>query len=142
MSAPGLGKTTLLRDVARILSQKTMKNILICDERGEIAVGDLGATCDILRYADKATAFEVGIRTMRPDIIITDEISAHDCLAIQKAMYAGVCVIASAHFGNIEYLQAPFYPLFERYVLLDYNQIGRITAVYNEKKELIYSGWN
>ena len=139
ISAPGLGKTTILRDVARILSDKTQKNILLCDERGELGVGTLGISCDVLKFADKATAFESGIRAMRPDILITDEISDLDCQSIKRAIYAGVRVVASAHFSDIEHVISPFYPLFDRYVLLDGNEIGKIKAVYDEQKRLIYS---
>ena len=67
VSPPGLGKTTILRDLSWILSVKTKRNILICDERGEISAGNTGETCDVLKFVDKATAFEAGIRAMRPD---------------------------------------------------------------------------
>ena len=48
-SPPGLGKTTILRDFARILGEKSKLNVLICDERGEISAGKTGETCDVLK---------------------------------------------------------------------------------------------
>lgn len=53
MSPPGLGKTTILRDLSRILSEKTQKNILLCDERGELSSKNLGQCCDVIKYSDK-----------------------------------------------------------------------------------------
>ncbi len=138
MSSPGLGKTTILRDLSRILSDKTSKNILICDERGEISVGETGDTSDIVRFSDKATAFEAGIRAMRPDIIITDELCAADCLALNRAMTAGICVVASAHFSDISYVKEPFRPLFDRYVLLDGEKLGKIKAIYDKEGRKIW----
>lgn len=131
-SPPGLGKTTILRDLARILGVKTGLNVLICDERGEISAGEIGETCDVLKYSDKATAFEAGIRAMRPDVIITDELSAEDCKALSKAISAGVSVVASAHFWSMDSVKAPFLGLFERYVLLNELKIGEIKGVYDE----------
>lgn len=131
MSAPGLGKTTVLRDLARILGQTSLKNVLICDDRGEIGIGNVGNTCDIIQYADKATAFEVGIRAMRPDIIITDELSENDCEIVKKAICAGVTVLASAHIASINELKKPFLGLFERYVFL--SGIGKIGGIYDKE---------
>lgn len=130
-SPPGLGKTTILRDLARIISEKTAKNVLICDERGEIACGNVGDTCDVMKFADKQTAFTSGIRAMRPDIIITDELSNTDCLAVEKAYNAGVVVIASAHFSKLEHIKEPFLGLFDRIVVLDDKKIGVIRAIYD-----------
>lgn len=129
MSAPGLGKTTILRDLARILGKNDLKNVLICDERGEIGVGNVGDTCDIIRYADKVTAFEIGIRALRPDIIITDELSERDCRMVEMAICAGVTVLASAHIATWDGLNKPFLGLFERYVLL--SEIGKIAGIYD-----------
>jgi stage III sporulation protein AA len=131
ISPPGMGKTTLLRDLSRILSEKTRKNILICDERGEISMGNFGDTCDVIRYCDKKVAFTAGIRAMRPEIIMTDEVTVEDLEYLNKARNAGVTVIASAHFSGEEYLDTPFKRLFEKIVLLDSQKIGKIKAIYN-----------
>ena len=132
VSPPGLGKTTILRDLGRLLSENTRKNILICDERGEIAQGETGTTCDILRYADKWTAFDAGIRAMRPEIVITDELSTDDCKAVQRAIDAGIYVLASAHFSSMESITKPFFGVFERYIVLDGQEIGKIKGIYDK----------
>ncbi len=137
MSSPGVGKTTILRDLGRILSEKTRKNLLICDERGEISIGDYGDNSDVLRFADKETAFDSGIRAMRPDIMITDELSVKDCSALERAISAGITVVASAHFSSIRYVKEPFLSLFERFVLLDEQEIGEIKGIYDREKRSI-----
>ena len=136
-SPPGLGKTTILRDLARIIAEKTRKNILICDERGEISAGSLGESCDVVKYSDKPTAFEAGVRAMRPDILITDELSERDCQALKKVMEAGVCVIATAHFSDISYIKAPFINIFERFVVLDSQEIGKVKGIYDQTGEVL-----
>ena len=138
ISAPGLGKTTILRDLGRILSKNTQNNILICDERGEIGAGDVGVTSDIIRFANKTFAFEVAVRTLRPEIIITDELSQKDCEAVKRALSAGVNVVASAHFSSIQQVSLPFLELFDRFVLLNRNEIGKIEAIYDaDRKEVV-----
>ena len=62
LSAPGRGKTTILRDLARSLSEDKIVNILINDERNEITAAyrdfslDTGAFCDVIRYSYKRDA--------------------------------------------------------------------------------------
>lgn len=131
-SPPGIGKTTLLRDLSRTVSETTASNILVCDERGELSAGNTGETSDVLLFADKATAFDAGIRTMRPDVIITDELSEQDCAAVKRAIAGGVKVLASAHFESVKEIKPPFSGLFERYVFLDKRKIGKISGVYDE----------
>lgn len=131
-SPPGIGKTTILRDLGRIISEKTGKNILICDERGELALGKFGDTCDVVKYANKETAFVAGIRAMRPDVIITDELLDCDCLALEKAVRAGVKVIASAHFYDIEKITEVYKKIFDYIVILDEQIIGAVKQIYKK----------
>ena len=132
-SPPGQGKTTILRDLCKHISQKTLKNVLVCDERAEIGVRSIGETVDVYTYADKATAFECGIRAMRPDIIVCDELSHNDCLAVRKAIDGGVKVIASAHLSGVSALKEPFLTLFERFVFLSAEKIGEVVGVYDSE---------
>ena len=137
VSSPGLGKTTILRDLSRIVSENTRQNVLICDERGEISVGNTGNSCDVLRFSDKKNAFEAGIRAMRPDMMITDELSMDDCKAVENAVSAGICVLASAHFSVFSNIKDVFLDLFERFVVLDEREIGKIKCIYDNKGRVI-----
>ncbi|MBQ8374637.1 MAG: hypothetical protein IJX98_03550 [Clostridia bacterium] len=134
-SPPGQGKTTLLRDLSRLISEKTAKNILICDERGEIAVGNTGASSDIFSFADKRTALEIGIRAMRPDVIVTDELTEADLPAVKRAIGSGVKVVASVHIGTIEELSEGFKGVFDRIAVLDGETIGKIKGIYDKRGE-------
>ena len=135
-SPPGQGKTTILRDLTRLICRRTRKNVLVCDERGELSSGDLGAFSDVLLYADKQTAFEAGIRAMRPDIIVTDELFSRDLSAVKRVIDGGVKVLASAHFLNANDMPTEFL-LFERYAFLDGEKVGTLKGVYDgDLKEL------
>lgn len=104
-SPPGFGKTTILRDIARQISANSLSNVLIFDERNEIAAVsgdgagfDLGKNCDIVRGANKLSAVANAIRVMRPDVIITDELyGQEDYRAVEYANSCGITVIASSH---------------------------------------------
>ncbi len=130
LAPPGEGKTTILRDLARLVSEKTACNILVSDERGELAAGDLGRTADVVRFADKMTAFTAGIRAMRPELIVTDELLPEDYDAVERAMFAGICVFASAHLKRYEDVPKK---LFSRYVIL--NGLGRIAEIRGSEGE-------
>ena len=141
MSRPGMGKTTILRDLARKISKQYKYNVLICDERGELSIGDIGYTCDVLRYSTKSVAFETGIRALRPDVIITDEMSIADCDAAKKAMQSGIFLLASAHCADFQLLPQSFVGLFDFYVLLDNEIIGKVYKIYNKTgKEVFHCG--
>ncbi len=127
LAPPGEGKTTLLRDLTRIVGEKTNLNILVSDERGELSAGDLGPSADVVKFADKLTVFTAGIRAMRPDIIVTDELLPEDYKAVRRAVESGIVVFASAHLKRVEDVPEK---LFNRYVVLD--GLGKIGRIYGE----------
>lgn len=109
LSMPGMGKTTILRDTARILSERGYR-VGIVDERHEIAACcdgipavDLGPRSDVVDGCPKALAMEILIRSLSPQVIITDEIgNARDCNAIRETARMGVALAASAHAAKYE----------------------------------------
>ena len=130
LAPPGEGKTTILRDLTRLVSERTRLNILVSDERGELSAGDLGDTSDVVRFADKLTVFTAGIRAMRPDVIVTDELLPEDYAAVRRAKESGIKVLASAHLKEFEDVPQK---LFERYVILDgLGKIGKILGSSGE----------
>ncbi len=104
ISPPGCGKTTVLRDIARKLSQNGYK-VSIADDRNEISAMhngfmgyDLGSFCDVLEGAEKSEAMTILIRTMSPQVIITDELgNSDDIRVVKRALTSGVSVIATMH---------------------------------------------
>jgi len=116
ISPPRCGKTTLLRDIARLLSagykSYPASNVVIIDERSEIAGSyrgipqlDVGIRTDVLDSCPKAIGMIMAIRSLSPQVIIADEIGRkEDVEAIQECINAGVTVIASIHAGNIKEL--------------------------------------
>ena len=103
-SPPGLGKTTLLRDTARALSEAG-HHVGMVDERHELAACsqgiptlNVGPGTDVIDGAPKALAILQLVRGMAPTVIVTDEIGGReDADAILEARRCGVVVIATAH---------------------------------------------
>lgn len=132
-SRPGYGKTTMLRDIARQYS-RLQRNVLICDERSEIALADgegraadMGQFTDIVRGGDKLTVFANALRAMRPDIIVTDELYGQDFMATDMAKECGVNVVASTHVCDRKLLRGY---AFDYYIHLA--EVGRSAAIYDK----------
>lgn len=107
ISAPMMGKTTLLRDIARRLGD--VLNVCIIDERSEIASCcngiaqfDVGKGTDILDCCPKPEGIAMAIRSMSPNVIITDEIGSEvDCNALADAASCGVSFVATLHADSL-----------------------------------------
>ncbi|HHV63065.1 MAG TPA: stage III sporulation protein AA [Firmicutes bacterium] len=126
ISPPRCGKTTLLRDMIRQLSNgfrippggggpglniRGFK-VAVVDERSEIAAcyqgepqNDVGVRTDVLDSCPKAEGIMMLIRAMSPDVIATDELGrAEDAESVEEAINAGVSVLATAHGSSLDEL--------------------------------------
>lgn len=102
---PACGKTTLLRDLARLLSESGRK-VCVIDERGELAAVsgglpavDVGPLTDVLDGYPKTKAAEIALRCLSPDVIVCDEVGEGEADALIECADCGVDVVAAVH-GN------------------------------------------
>ncbi|HCX06990.1 stage III sporulation protein AA [Tyzzerella nexilis] len=158
ISPPRCGKTTLLRDVIRQISDgnRWIKGctVGVVDERSELGgcylgviQNNLGMRTDILDRCPKADGMIMLIRSMAPQVVAVDEIGAkEDVHAIEYAMHCGCKMLATAHGDSMEEIcKKPIFEKlirekrFERYVILSNRyRLGGIEAVYDENGDLIY----
>lgn len=139
ISKPGAGKTTILRDLIRIISKT--KTVGVVDERGEIAAmyknepqNDLGIKVDILSNISKSLGIKMLVRSMAPDVIVADEIGTkEDIEAIKYAVTSGVKGIFTAHANNIEDVKKS--PILKE--LLNLNLIEKIIILDKNNRENI-----
>lgn len=139
ISKPGAGKTTILRDLIRMVSKT--KTVGVVDERGEIAAmyknepqNDLGIKVDILSNISKNLGIKMLVRSMAPDVIVADEIGTkEDIEAIKYAVTSGVKGIFTAHANNIEDVKKS--PILKE--LLNLNLIEKIIILDKNNRENI-----
>jgi stage III sporulation protein AA len=137
ISPPKGGKTTILRDIAREISNgiKGIIPLKVCiiDERSEIAGCyngvpqlNVGLRTDVLDNCPKAYGMMMVLRSMSPDVIITDELGRpEDVKAVREVINCGAKIIATAHGNSYEELKArPYFNemfqemLFERVIVI------------------------
>ncbi len=118
ISPPRCGKTTLLRDIIRQVSDGTESmpgmTVGVVDERSEIGAcyqgmpqNELGIRTDILDCCPKASGMMMLIRTMSPRVIAVDEIGSREDLdAIEYVMNCGCRLIATVHGSSLEDIQS------------------------------------
>ncbi len=144
---PGMGKTTMLRDACRCLSESGYR-MCVVDERSEIAAMsagvsqlDVGPNTDVLDGASKEQGMRWMLRGMAPDAIVTDELGdVQDAQAVLEVMQSGVSVLCTLHGRNAqECLQkGALYQLvqnhaFGRYAILSEGSVGKIEAILDER---------
>lgn len=158
ISPPRCGKTTLLRDIIRQLSDGSKflygMNVGVVDERSEIGAcymglpqNDLGIRTDILDCCPKAKGMMMLIRSMSPQIIAVDEIGSREDLdAIDYVIGCGCKLIATVHGSSIEDVRIkPILgdlvkkKLFDRYLILNNTmKVGNLEEIYDADGNRIY----
>ncbi|BDR72763.1 stage III sporulation protein AA [Clostridium tetani] len=161
ISPPNCGKTTLLRDIAKKLSngisKLDLKGMKVCviDERSEIASCvngvpqlNLGLRTDVLDSCPKSQGIMMAIRSMSPDVIVCDEIgSTEDIESIIKAMNSGVKLITTVHGYDVKdiYEREVFKgaienKVFQKAIVLSSRKgVGTVEYIYSfEEKNIIY----
>jgi stage III sporulation protein AA len=154
ISPPQFGKTTLARDLARLISEGSWpeqrygdgRKVGIVDERSELAACvkgvpsfDVGPRTDVLDCCPKAEGMMMMIRSMSPEVLVVDEIGRpEDSESLIEALRCGVRIIATAHGSDIADIRARpalrrihALGLFARYVVLAGRGGQRSAAVYD-----------
>ena len=152
ISPPRCGKTTLLRDIIRQLSNGWENTpgltVGVVDERSELAgcyqgipQNDLGMRTDVLDCCPKSEGMQMLVRSMSPDVVAVDELGCEeDFRAVETVIHCGCKLIATAHGNCLEdVLEQPFFyklmgeRVFERYIILGKtDQAGYLEGVLDE----------
>ncbi|MBE5936820.1 MAG: stage III sporulation protein AA [Lachnospiraceae bacterium] len=164
ISPPGGGKTTLLRDVTRQLSdgwgnEKQCQQGLsvgVVDERSEICAcyrgipqNDVGLRTDVYDNCSKAEGIYRLIRSMSPKVVAVDELGTkEDVVAVRYAIVSGCAVIATVHGSSVEDIcnnhllfEMIDRSLFQRYVLLtDKCRTGHVCEIRDADRGVIFDG--
>ena len=136
IAPPSKGKTTILKDLARKFNEYTENSILIIDERGEFA-NIVGENIDKVKFSNKLYALNYALRSMSPNLVITDELQTFDDWQSAKvAASSGIKIIASCHGNDVFDLKKKDYfikDVFQRYVVLDNEKpAGTVRNFYDQ----------
>ncbi len=158
ISPPRCGKTTMLRDLIRQVSDGNRWvrgcTVGVVDERSELGgcylgvpQNQLGIRTDILDCCPKSKGMLMLVRSMAPQVIAVDEIgSIEDIHALEYAMHCGCKMIATVHGASMEEIRKkPFLDelvkrhKFERYVVLgNTHHIGEIEGIYDNRGSFLF----
>jgi len=155
LSPPGCGKTTLLRDAARLLSNGGL-TIGMVDERSELAgcyrgkpQNDVGIRTDVLDGCPKAQGMLMLLRAMSPHTIVVDELGRREELeAIEDILSAGVRLICTAHGHSLDELaKRPVLKeilakgFIKRFIVLDGKpHAGHVAGIFDENGRRLDTG--
>ena len=145
ISPPGRGKTTLLREIIRCVSDglgTPPMRVGVIDERGELAASesglprmDLGARTDVMDSCPKQEGLLMMLRGMNPQVLAVDEITApEDVDALLTAAGCGVTLLATVHGEGAAQLRQR--PVYRR--LLDERIVKRAVVIFMDGKKRVY----
>ncbi len=158
ISPPRCGKTTLLRDLIRQLSDGRKEfagmTVGVVDERSELGAcylgipqNDLGCRTDILDGCPKVQGMMMLVRSMAPQVIAVDEVgSREDVEAMEYVMNCGIYLLATVHGNSIDDIKnKPVLGrlvrerVFERYIVMEPGMVGKISSVFDERGSILLS---
>ncbi len=144
---PASGKTTVLRDLVRLISSgNNLYKVALIDERQEIAAvnsgvaqKDVGLNTDILDSYPKKEAITIALKTLSPHVIALDEVAEEEEIrTITLGVNSGVNFIVTVHAENYEeLLRRPLISSlmntysFKKVIMLKKSPVGEIENIYD-----------